>query len=829
MERQGLTWRSDWFQLNLRTAFMKSGPGSMVVADESGDWTLEYASLEPVESPDDTIQVIREPRIDFGSSEVRSAWALLWVDSREWARMSSEAFGEPAPPEAPPEARREPPTTHPDSLFGRLGASQLGNWLREVYLEGNVEYMVKGVRQARADSLYFDRIDGHMWARNFDLAVELPIFRSRFRLKLSAEWLRHSADGSFRAENAIATTCDFEKPHYEVRIGSLQVEPRFRERPRRRREPGKGDTVEEPDGWDIAAIGSSMSLGGQAKIPLPKMEVPLEPDNSGGLRIDSERLSLGGLQPIQFGKDSKLGSFISTKFTTELGFAAKTLHRALGGRKDLSDLEGRTSFRPAYNNDRGPMLGVETEMAAEDRYTLLFSADVVDDAGEDRGLVRVDEADRDRLRGWYRARGRYLLGDREWLDVVVTHETDPGVQSEFFESDYLRFEERESYLHWRRAEDPNYFAVTLEHDLDDFRSEVEEQPSILHARGRSTVGSWRGVPLQYSSRTGLAYLKRRESNLPTEPPFPDGFGEQDALRFDTDHRLEAPIALGTGGLRAVPFVEARATAWQMASATGTGPEPSAEDPTRFALLAGAEVATTLWRVYPGGGRHFLIPFAGVRGDLAVEDSGAPLVRYDRTEDPLDGHYVDVGVRSHWTNRERPSFLDLELVETRAADTAPGAADGWLPLRVHGSWFTPLAGMPFGVSHDARYDLEDHSAPYSYTRFGLEPIPEVAIEAGYHSARDLAGEPLYNVLTSSVILTPSPKWEIEGGYGFSTQGDGHLSSDVEIRRIGHDFVFSVSYRFLAGEGGSSINYSIAPLLGWSPSNPSFLRRLRDDGD
>lgn len=829
--REGLSWESSWFELNLRTAFMQSGPGSMTSGEteEGGGWSLSYTSLEPVENPDETIQIMREPRMLLGERELRASWALLWMDTREWSKLSAEALdGTPAGDAVIPAQRnRRPP--HPDSLFGQLDTAEFGNWLREIYLEGNIELLDKGVRMARADAIYLDRVDGHAWVKKFDLAIDLPFGRDDTRLKLRADWLRHSADGSFRAEGAVATTCHFEEPHYVVRLGDLKVDPRYRERPRKKNEPGPGDTVEEPDGWDVTSKNNSVTLGKYFVLPMPKMKVPVETDSSGGLKVDADRFSLGGLQPINFGSDSKMGSFISTTFTTDLGFVSKGVHRLLGGRSDGSDLSGKTSVRPAYNNDRGVAVGVETEMDGGDRYKLLYSIDLIEDTGEDRGLVRVDEDDRDRIRAWYRVRGRRMLGDKEWIDLVVTHQTDPGVQAEFFESEYLRFEERESYLHWRLARDPDYFSVTAEKNLDDFRTEVQEQPTLNHVRGRAEVGSWRGVSLVYTSKTELGRFVREEGNVPTEAPFADGFGEQEALRFDTAQRLEAPFSLGVMGLRAIPYLEGRATAWDIDSATGTGPTPSAEDPARMALMGGAVLATTFWRGFAGGARHSLAPFVGVRADLAVEGDDEPLVRFDEVEDSIEGRFVDVGVRSHWVNPKLQSFFDLELIETHAADRAGTAPDAWLPLRVHGSWFIPVAGMPFGISHDARYDLESGDTPYSRTQIGLEPIEQLTLETGYHSARDLTGQTLYNVLSVGATLKVSPKWEIEGGHGFSTQGNGRLSSDLQIRRIGHDFVFEVSYRFQAGEGRSSLDYSISPLLGWKPSNPSFLRRLHEAGD
>ena len=52
---------------------------------------------------------------------------------------------------------------------------------------------------------------------------------------------------------------------------------------------------------------------------------------------------------------------------------------------------------------------------------------------------------------------------------------------------------------------------------------------------------------------------------------------------------------------------------------------------------------------------------------------------DRTELPLEGTLVDMGVRSRWTQSERPDTLDVELAITHASDVPDtsriGSVDG----------------------------------------------------------------------------------------------------------------------------------------------------------
>ena len=837
VELPSFQWASTWFELDLETTVVRAGPGEVRGAEATKDsWRLSYTSIEPIEHPEETIQVIREPVIQSRNEEVTASWALIWVDNSEWMRMSQKAVGrdvEPTVPLPEPSGRRPP---HPDSLFGRIGASEGLRGLREVYLEGNVSYSKRGRRVARADSIYLDMVDGHGWIRRIDFGIELAFLDER-ELRLRARWMRHSADGSFVASNAVATTCEHEEPHYVVRIGDLEIEPR-------ERRSTDDDDEKLFDGWQISTRNTSVRLYDKLEIPLPRIAVPVTPD----LDVDTEQLSLGGLRPLQFGSDSKLGTFIGTTVSRELGWLAKGVHRLLAGARAPSlELSGQTDYRASWNDDRGLLLGLESELEAEGRYDLTIGIDGLFDRGDDEGLIRVRDGESTDWRAWYRARGRYIVDSDEWVDLVASYEEDAAVQSEFFESEFIEFEERETYLHWRKANGPDYKAATVEAYPNDFRTEIVGQEA-LHARGRTSVaGLSEDVPVVYSSSTSLAHLAReigdpRAPNPfgpPTSPLYPspfdprfvwtDGWGEQDTVRFDTRHRLETPLDLGHAGLRATPFLEARGTAWSIDSDQNQnvgGVLTSAEDPTRLGLLGGIELGTTIWRRFGDSLRHVLSPFIGFRQDLFVDEDRDPLVRFDQVEDPLDGRYFDLGLRSHLGDRGRNDYLDVELVGTYA-DEAPGQVDSrWLPIEVNLGFLTELWGMGFGVLHDARYDLELDETPYSRTVLGLDPVPDLGIEVGYHSARDLSGSTLYNAFSTGANYAFSDKWELEGRYVFSTLGDGRLSSEFAVRRIGHDFVFELSTRFREGEGGgTSFQFDVIPLLGYDETGLSRVERWR----
>jgi hypothetical protein len=800
---------SNWFDWSLLTGFLKSGKGHLeFVQQGQPPLTLSYESLEPVEGPDSTVQVVREPVLDSGDRKLRASWALFWVDTRKWAALTQGGPGPEAQP-APPVSGRPPGAP---SLFAELDHAAVREWLREVYFEGNIEFLMAGERRVRAEALYVDLVDGHGWVRDVDFSMPTPFSARTRNFKLHADWLRHSRDGSFRAERAVVTTCDFDVPHYEIQIGNLTMKPRPSRKAKLAAQRGETSGLDETDGWNIGARNNAITFPNGFHLPLPQFALPMAPDFS----IPKNEISVFGVRPLSFGSNAKFGTFVGFTIVQPLGWVAKQIDRLLVGKSpDLP--EGETNYSPSYRSSRGPMLSIESTIRSEGRYWLVTNLDLVYDTGRDKGLVRVPEGDRDSFRDWFHARGRYLVSPTEWVDLVLTRQSDPGVQAEFFERDFLRYEQRENYLHWRKANGVTYWSATAEARLESFRTEVVDEPSLGFYRGRAPVGKLWGHPLLYSSNSSLAHLNRYEGDPNYEPPFPDGLGEREVLRLDTDHRLESPMPLGALGLTATPFVESRVTAWDR----GLGP---GNEPTRIGVIAGVDLTTTFWRRFSGGSLHELTPLIGVRGDLGVDEQGAQPVRFDSVEDPLEGRFVDVGFRSRWSDPAKNRFMDVEVRETHADGVAPGEPSGWLPVRVNGSWLASLGSMPFGITHDARYDVSDPKTVYSRTFVGVEPIPPLEVEMGYHSATDAVGDTLYSAYSLAARYDFSEKWALEGRETISTLSASRLSSSITVRRFGHDFVFEIEASVTAGEG-SSVDFNLVPLLTYRQPHLGLLDRWR----
>lgn len=835
MESEHLEW-------NLETNFVRSTGGFIRALDES--WRIEFQSLEQLEGLDETLQVLREPRYtvvrrsgeDAGVEFSRAAWMLCWVDRQEWTRLSGRFYSdEAAPPSPVREARRSERRDTP-SLFSLLEArSGFADLLDEVYLEGNIETFDGDTRVARADSVYLDYADGHGWIENAEVTSPMSI-RGR-NIKLRAQWLRHSADGSFRADDAVITSCDYATPHYKIKTSDLRLEP----------------SKVRVNVWDVTIRGNAIVFENGWSLPLPRIAFPLKPKKKLGpktlaesgwdvlsfrnLSIDAREASVGGVRWLRFGSQARFGTFVGTEIDFEPGVILKWLDKWLAGlgsrgasgggigTPEFEGPDGGTSIRPAYLNKRGFLLGLEGSLRREGVYEADLNIDGIYDEGEDRGLVRVDEDDRSSLRTWYHARARYFLEDDAWLDFVYSQQSDAGVQSEFFESEYLRFEERENYVHWRKAIDGSLLSATLEGRFDSFRTEVVEQPSFDAYRGRSEVAEIGGVPLLYSGLTQVAQLARLEGDPKYEDPFADGLGERDSLRFDTLQRLELAKPLGASGLVTTPWVEGRATGWQ------EGADPTT-NPTRALLLAGVDLATTLWRNFSGAGYlHEISPQITLRSDLATSYSDGVPIPFDEVERSYEGTFVDLRLRSRLASLREREYLDVELAQSHANGTAGGEPEGWLPLETAAAWLSQIGNVPYAVSHDGRYDLSSGATTYSRSYLGIRPLEQLDLETGYNSARGVADDRLYDALTIGARYRfdadrSANKWELEGRETIS-RTTGRLSSSVAIRRFGHDFVFEIEFSFVAGEGDNNIKFNLVPLLGYRAPNLGLLDRWRNE--
>ncbi len=752
----GLEWEANNIQLDRARMMLEAGRGSVRSVEEDSI-KLTYEEIRSVQGQDASILGLRSPRFTRGETEARAEWALLWVDQNQDSSVKRPAGDAP-------------------SLFGRVDAQGFSSALDEIYIEGRVEVLEAGVRRAEVDAVYLDLVDGRGWLKGARLTVPAEVGGETTDLAVDAEWLRHAADGSLTANSARITTCDHVDPHYFIRTKDLRLKP----------------SAEAGVRWDIAIRSNDLVFKGGLSLPLPALEY--EADKAGNPLID--RLILGDT--------ARFGTVLEATVDGELGIIERAA--AFVTQTDPEELSGGIQYRGSWLGKRGLMLGIGARVEAEDRFWFQLYADGLNDGSSDRGMMRVNPSDRDDFRSWVRARGRAEVGEGEWIDFAFSEQSDAGVQAEFFERDFLRYEERENYLHWRKAKGEEFAAAQVKLRAGDFRNEVEELPSLAYSHGLTPLFDVGGHSVLYQASADFGSYTRREGSggaiSPFDPFFDTALGTRRVMRLDTRHRLELPARFAAGGVSAVPFLQIVGTRWS------EGVDPG-DKPHRGALSAGLEASTTLWSRAEGGAIHTLAPFISVSGDLWAETGEGDLIPLDSIEDPLPGDHVDLGLHSRWSDQETGEAIDLSLFGRYARDT-----ETVLPLEVLTEYLGEAGGVPFALQHDGRYDLEAGETLYSRSAIGFEPLDDLSWELGFHQGKDATGAQLFEAASVGSRWRISPKWEVEARQTISLLDSDALASRLTLRRFTHDLIFDLELSERLGEGGSSVSFSLSPVVGWS---------------
>jgi hypothetical protein len=821
---RGFEWESTGIEFDVVDVLLTTEQGTIRAADdtEMAGWTMRYESLRPFPREDDTILALRGAVCSNGVEQLRADWMLFWLDRDEW-RRSAEGWldvpidstgirfdrerDENADPDGSigdtnrrirSERERAQEERETPNVFGALDAGAISHILREVYLEGDVQVFRKGEHASRFESIYVDLVDGNGWVEDAELTLKLKTRGRVERVSLKSELLRHSSDGSLHADAATVTTCMHAKPDYVIETGDLSLIP-----------------DKDPDvSWRVSVRKNSLRFQDtfNLRLPLPPIK---------NAAVDQRGRPV--IQGISFGQSSRYGNFVSFGFSKEVGDTVSNgIASAMAS--DPSDVEGNYSLSARWLSSRGLLLRGGLELDVAEKFTSDFYIAGINDDSEDVGMVRVPTDERSAPRWSMTYRSRYLLTETEWVDFVVAKSSDVGFQSEFYENEFTSFEERQTYLHWRKAHNAQYYNAQLRYRTDDYRNEIEELPAVGAYQGLKPVGEVFGEPLLYRGDADLGYYRRRTGTgtvkSPFDPVFVDPYGQRESARFLTTQRLEVPVHISGSGVRFTPYTSVTGQAWS------EGADPN-ESPARAALFAGAELSSEFHRVLPGNYLNTIVPAIGFRGDLADYEEGGDPIPFDSSEDPLTGNVIDLVLRSRFTRPQDKRRLDVGLKTAYAYETTKAEDDGWAPVSVLGEFYTEYRSIPVGLTYDMRYDWEYSTTTYSRTALGFEPWDPLALEFGYNRATDATFERLYEAASVAARWDVNWKWNLEGRQTISLQGDDNLYSEFILRRYGHDVFVELKWAVRQGEG-SGFSFGIKPALGYRLNNLGLLDAWSDLG-
>ena len=814
-----------------------SGPPGQDPKDDA-PWDVGWNWMTTRIDGDSLILCFQEPTISYPDldTSMRASWTVFWLDRDQWRDLSDN---EKRKRQREARDELEEVTLGPMRVFFDLlekhGVSGL---VREAYFEGPVEIFRGEDLLAHADAIYFDLTSGHGWLANATVNVYGRLIGQDFeKLTIKANWLRHSSDGSLQANHATLTSCSDDDPHLQIVTGDLRLTPL---------------SNDIDSGYEVSLRNNSIEMYDIPSIPLP----PIGFDTDEELKPDLPSLRLGN--SARFGqlfnfrfssRARKLGSWFHDLFTIgedeeeaaaapdevaapaeapdpDTAAAEKKKKKKRKSYNAINEVDG------SYLGSRGALLdlGFRTD-ESDNRYAFDFLTGIVLDRGKDKGYVRVDESDRDTTRLWLRSHGWFEWGKNRYL-FAYTDESDPGVQSEFFERDFVRYEEYESFVQWKRFDGHSFAQATVKTRTEAFRADVEELPAATVFSGRAPLLRLGPVTVLHTGELSAGYLRRRRpssfdlngdgsddgpliSPFRGEGGFDDPFdptGSREVVRADLVQTLEAPLSLRLLGLRLVPFVSARGTSWDRAAVE--------DDASRVVTEAGARLSTVLWNRSESGKVHQLVPRVAFRSELDSSFEGTPHT-FDDTESALFGDFVEVGTRTRFGVEGDRSRLDLDLKGVHASSRSDGKPDGWLPIEAFGRLGLEPAGQVFDVWYDGRYDTDEGEFVYSLFSLGTRFGDDFGLQVGHHFGRDENLTKLFDAATVTGFWRWTEKWEFEARQTVSLQADDRLGASVLVRRYGHDLIFEIETESRSGEG-TSLNFGVSPRLGFRPSRIGYIQ-------
>lgn len=774
---------------------------------------VEFASIESQPVGDEVLVTINAPSFTSGEDSARADFVALFLDRARWKARGDAAYrGIPEPVTDAPVAPG--PSAKPNflaELLFELQTREFGQYIRSLYIEGGFEVLRGDSRSATGDRVYIDLPRAAAWAEGFELSYPLETRGSDVPLRIRTDRLESDEAGALVANGATLTTCSHERPHFVVRTRKFSLSPR---------DDGR---------WRFAARGNRIKFEGGFGMPLPSIGNVVLDEEFGVEGFEDEAGEVTPLSDIAVAQTARFGATLGAAFRFDVGGVGSWIGERIGMNPDK--IEGKWDTSASYLWDRGPLLGLglslrEHEPGDDPGEDFRVDAFVggIPDSGMDRGTVRVPESERDTLRVFGYVRSRYPIVRGEWIDVAVASQTDAGVQSEFYENDYQRFDQRDTFVRWRKSFGADYLAAGAQKRINSFRSQKEELPSFLAYRGERAVADVAGVPLLYGGSFEAGYFRRREgvakqdlfSDLPGGAQL--GIGDGESGRADLIQRVALPVQTGVGAIKATPFAEVRGTAWTESL------DDAGEDPLRGAAIAGMELSTTLHKVTDSGYLHALAPRVSASTDLWYEEQGGELIPFDRTEEPIDGDRYEAGLRALWQRPNTFETFDLDVRATLLQDRS-GDREDLKEVGTLGRYITGYGSGEglIGILHDARYDLENTETTYTRSTFAVRPADEYLFEVSYGQARAIDRAELYETAGVGGRWLIDPKWEVEARYSRDLRVGESLLTEFVLRRFSHDFVLDLIFQDRAGEGGTTIGLSFKPLLGWTRSRLGLLDR------
>ena len=105
--------------------------------------------------------------------------------------------------------------------------------------------------------------------------------------------------------------------------------------------------------------------------------------------------------------------------------------------------------------------------------------------------------------------------------------------------------------------------------------------------------------------------------------------------------------------------------------------------------------------------------------------------------------------------------------------------------------------------------------------GFAPLDDLTWELGFHRGKDADAVELFEAASVAARWRISPKWELGARQTISLLDSDELANRMSLRRYGHDLILDIEISERSGEGGTSVSFSLSPMVGWTRERLGLL--------
>ena len=366
------------------------GPALALPGDGQA-WVLEHDGIQARYEGEHVVEVVRRPRLRRGEVELEATMAIFWLDRAALQDRRIMLDTAPAPTLA---------DELPQDLLDTLNDDPASRVLHEVYFEGPVVYRLAGRKVGSAEAFYLDIESETGWIADAEFLLDRELDGREVNWRARADWLQRKPDATLHSSQAVVTSCSFVDRHLYVQTEDMTVarlDPAALEEELTPGEPVEPGTAPAPDAsaeeeddlgaFEVTLKGNSLRAYDLVSLPLPPLS----------WRADQQGRPI--LPEIKIGSSARFGSFVETALSFDGSWLGNRVHDVLGA--DTDDPETRRNLHSdgrlgvSLLGSRGVLLDVGFLLENPGRYTWDMALGGLVDSDRDRGLLRVDEDDRE--------------------------------------------------------------------------------------------------------------------------------------------------------------------------------------------------------------------------------------------------------------------------------------------------------------------------------------------------------------------------------------------------------------------------------------------------